>query len=85
MKQAVVIEAPKFEIVKTTIVGDTKLVLHKFSSKARQMIMDKQSMGAVANKGKKKEPRDFNMLYEGALYLLLRDGMVSLRSVSVRR
>jgi hypothetical protein len=80
----VIIEAPKFETAKVTIVGDTKLVQHKFSQKARQMIMDKQKLGSVANKGKKKEPRDFDEMYRGALYTAT-EGWNGVPAISFRK
>jgi len=68
-EKEVVIPAPKFETVEVKIIGDTKLVLHKFSKKAREQIKQKQMMGSRAKKGNKREPKDFDKLYKEALYV----------------
>jgi hypothetical protein len=83
-KKEVIIEAPKFEVVKVTIVGDTKLVLHKFSQKAREQIKAKQMLGSVAKKGMKREPKDFDALYQGALYKA-KEGWYGFPATSIRK
>ena len=68
-KKEVTITPPKFETVKITIVGDTKLVVHKFSKKAREQIRRKQEEGSRAKKGTKREPKNFDELYKEAAYI----------------
>jgi hypothetical protein len=80
----VMIEAPNFETAKITIVGDTKLVQHKFSQKARTQIMDKQTLGNVGKKGRKKEPRDFDEIYRQAIYIST-DGWYGIPAISFRK
>lgn len=63
-----VIEIPPIEI-KTYIlrvVGDSPLIVHAWSAKAKQEMLDKQ-MGKARGK---KEPKDPNADYEGAFYRL---------------
>jgi hypothetical protein len=67
-QKEVVIPAPNFEWLNTTIIGETKLVIHKFSAKAREQMRQKQMMGSVAKKGQKRDPKNFDELYKGALY-----------------
>jgi hypothetical protein len=64
----VVIPAPNFETVNVKIIGETKLVIHKFSAKAREQMRQKQTLGSVAKKGQKRDPKNFDELYKGALY-----------------
>jgi hypothetical protein len=68
-KKQVVIEPPNFKRVVATIIGDAPYVQHKFSEKSRKQIMDKQALGSVGTKGKKKEPRDFDLMYHDAMYI----------------
>lgn len=68
--KALEIKAPKFEIIELRIEGTAPLVMHKFSAKARQQIIATQEGGSVAgSKRGKREPKDFNAVYEGARHL----------------
>jgi hypothetical protein len=69
IEKEIIIQAPNFETVDTTIIGDTKLVIHKFSQKAREQIKAKQELGSVGAKGKKRAPKNFEDLYQGAFYI----------------
>lgn len=82
-KKEVIIEAPKFETVKITIVGESKMVLHKFSQKAREQIKQKQLQGSRSSKGKKHKPKDFDALYKGALYVS-KDGWYGFPASAIR-
>lgn len=84
VEQHVIIQPPKFQTANMTIAGDTKLVQHKFSEKARRQIMDKQKLGSVANKGKKREPRDFDEMYRQAMYIST-DGWHGIPAISFRK
>jgi len=66
--QNVVITAPNFEWAKFDIVGLAPLVMNKFSQKAREQMMKDQEAGHKKKKGEKKEPKDFNACYEGAIH-----------------
>lgn len=64
--RSVVISPPNFEQATVTIRGTSPLVLHKFSTKAKEMIIATQEAGQQARKGKKREAKDFNAVYEAA-------------------
>jgi hypothetical protein len=67
-EQHINIPAPKFQVAEFVIVGDSPYVQNKFSSKALQQMKDKQSAGSQGNKGKKRDPKDFQACYEGAMH-----------------
>lgn len=67
--RSVVITPPKFETAVIAIVGETPLVLHKFSAKARNTIIATQEAGQQAKKGRKREPKDFNAVYRDACHV----------------
>ena len=67
-EQHVTIPEPKFAYATFTIVGESPYVQNKFSSKAMDQIRDKQKAGSQANKGKKRDPKDFQACYEGAMH-----------------
>lgn len=58
----VAIELPKLniEFLHIKLVGDTPLIVHAWSSKAKKQILDKQMGKAVAKKEKKDPIEDFN-------------------------
>jgi hypothetical protein len=60
------IRPPAIKSVQVPIVGITPLIVHAWSAKAKQMMLDKQ-MGKAVPKKSPKVPRDD---YEGALYRL---------------
>lgn len=84
IRKEVLIAPPKFENIKVNIVGDTKLVIHKFSQKAREQIKAKQILGSVGKKGAKREPKDFDALYKGALYVS-KDGWYGFPATAIRK
>lgn len=65
--QAVRIEIPKIVIVTLpiTVVGDSPLISHRWSDKAKQMMLDKQMGKAV----QKKSPKDPEQEYQDSLYV----------------
>jgi hypothetical protein len=60
------IPAPDFRFVRVRIVGDSPLVQHKFSEKARKEIADKQQQQRTRTRGK----RDPKAEYEAAMYVI---------------
>jgi hypothetical protein len=65
--QAVRIEIPKIAIVTLpiTIIGDSPLISHRWSDKAKQMMLDKQMGKAIAKKAPKDPEQEFrDSLYE---------------------
>ena len=73
-KEGVVsISRPNIKVGRVWVKGmpDTPLVMHKFSQKARLEMKAKQEAGSTALKGKKKQPKNFRELYEGARHVSL--------------
>lgn len=62
------ITAPKIKTASFRIIGTAPYVQHKFSAKMRQQMREKQEAGSTGNKGKRREPKDFQAAYEGAMY-----------------
>ncbi|MFN0191215.1 MAG: hypothetical protein ACKVP5_04455 [Aestuariivirga sp.] len=81
--RSVVIESPKFEVAVFNIVGVSPYVQHKFSAKAREMMMAKHRAGSQATKGKKREPRKFEDDYKQATHFS-REGWVGIPAPSFR-
>jgi hypothetical protein len=68
--ESVTIQPPNLKVAVFRIVGTAPYVQHKFSAKAKQMMIDKQAAGSVAKKGAKRDPKDFDALYKGAMHFL---------------
>jgi hypothetical protein len=68
------IPAPKFRICELEIVGTAPFVMHKFSAKARNQIIDTQKAGSQAKGKKVREPKDFDAVYEGAKHIAAEGG-----------
>lgn len=66
---AVTIKAPRFKTIEFKIEGTAPLVIHKFSAKARNQIIATQEAGSQAAGKKKREPKDFDAVYKGAMHL----------------
>jgi len=68
--KSLAIPAPKFHNRKFKLVGDAPYVQCRFSVEALHAMRDKQSEGSTASVKKgKRAPRDFDALYEQAMYL----------------
>lgn len=65
-KLMVDIPAPDFRWLEVEVEGDSPLVVHKFSEKARRTILDKQMKKAKPGR----EAKDPKACYEGAMYKL---------------
>ena len=65
----VTIQPPNIRRATFTIEGTTPLIVNAFSSKAKMMIRETQEAGSTSKKGKKREPKDFQALYEGAKHI----------------
>lgn len=65
----VTIKAPNFKMAEFKIIGTAPLVVHKFSEKARKQIMQTQSEGKRANSTRKREPKNFDEVYQGAFHV----------------
>lgn len=64
--ESIVIAPPNIQTVAFFIRGTAPLVIHKFSQKAILQIRQKQEAGSVANKGKKRDAKDFDALFNGS-------------------
>lgn len=62
------IAAPNFQVAQVRIVGTAPLVQNKFSAKARAQMRAAQEAGPQAKKGTKKDPKDFNAAFQGAIH-----------------
>ena len=67
-EQTLTITAPNMKTAVFKIVGTAPYVQSKFSQKALQIMRDVQAQGSVAKKGKKRQPKDFDGLFEGAIH-----------------
>ncbi len=69
------ISAPKMAILTVPLkqMGESPLVIHAFSAKARAMMREAQELGSVGKKNRKKDPKDFEAVYQGARHIS-RDG-----------
>ena len=65
---AIVITPPNMQTAVFRIVGTAPYVQHKFSAKSRRKMLEQQMKSGGA-KGKKKEPRNPQEEYEGALHI----------------
>src|ERR1700731_4119252 len=64
-----IISKPNFQSAKITIIGTAPYVMNKMSSANRAAMMAKQESGERAKKGQKRQPKDFNAVYEGAMHV----------------
>lgn len=67
--EVVTIAPPKFKTVEFVIVGTSPLVQARFSGKAMQAMKAKMLEGQSAKKGQKREPRDFDSDFKGAMHI----------------
>lgn len=67
-QETIVIKPPRLKTIVLNIVGDTPLMVLRFSQKARNKIMETQRAGSQAKSKKVREPKDFEADYEGAMY-----------------
>ena len=69
-KLNVQIKAPNLQVAVLELVGTAPYVQNKFSAKARQKMHDDQAAGHTSKKGAKKDPKDFQAMYQGAIHHL---------------
>lgn len=63
------ISAPKMQTARFEIVGNAPLVIHRFSAKAKNQMLDTMKAGSVSKKGKKREPLNVDQVYNDARYI----------------
>lgn len=66
---AITIKPPNFQSAKVRIVGTTPYVGNKMSARARAKMMADQELGDQKKKNRKKEPKNFQEVYEGAKHV----------------
>jgi hypothetical protein len=80
----VVIKAPNFQIAKVRIRGTAPYVQNKMSQRAREAMEEAQKAGSQAiRKNRKKEPKDFDAVYRGAMHVS-KDGWCGIPASSFR-
>jgi len=62
------IKPPAFQVVRIKIVGNAPFVQLRFSEKAQATIRATHAAGSVAGSKKTRTPKDFDALYEQAMY-----------------
>jgi hypothetical protein len=69
-KQTAVIRIQPINLrtIPLTIVGTAPYVQHKFSEKARKQIIATQEAGQLAKKGRKREAKNFDEVYDAAIH-----------------
>lgn len=67
--KTVVIAPPNFQTAIFHIEGTAPYVQHKFSSRQRREMREKQEQGSSARKGKKRDPKNFDQVYRDCMYL----------------
>lgn len=65
----VTITPPKFEVIALNIIGESPLVICKFSQKAREQIKATQAAGSQKKKGGAREGKDHEAMYHAARHL----------------
>lgn len=67
--RTVQISPPNIETAVFEIIGTAPLVIHRFSQKAKNGMLDTMKAGSVAKKGKKREPLDTEAAFNQARYV----------------
>jgi len=63
------IAPPNLRVLEVEIIGTAPLMINKFSAKAIQQIADKQQAGSQSKKGKQREAKDFDAVFNAARHL----------------
>jgi len=79
----ITIAPPNFETAKFLITGISPYVQNKFSAKALEQMKNKQEAGSTGKKGAKREAKDFQAAYEGAIHKT-KDGWVGIPAPAFR-
>lgn len=79
----VTISPPKLSTVKYKIIGESPYMQLRFSEKAKHKMMATQMAGSTNKKGAKREPRDFDGDYQGAMHKSM-DGWVGIPASAFR-
>ena len=79
----VTIAPPNMQTAKFPIRGTEQLVINAFGHKAKEEMKAKQKAGSTAKKDKKREPKDFQQLYEDAKHIST-EGWCGISAVAFR-
>lgn len=82
-KASVTITPPNIKTAVFKIIGTAPLVIHRFSAKAKNGMLDKMKEGSTANKGKKREPLDTDATFNQARYIA-KEGWDGFNVASIR-
>lgn len=82
-QETITIAPPRIETVTLKIRGTSPLVMNRFSQKAMEQMKEKQKAGSQAKKGAKKEAKDFQACYEGAIHYS-REGWIGIPAPAFR-
>lgn len=63
------IPPPRFDVATFLLTGTAPYVGNKFAQEARDKMAAKMAAGSTARKGAKREPKDFDAGYKGAMHL----------------
>src|ERR1035437_9742187 len=67
--KTVTIRPPNIQVAKFKIIGTAPLVIHRFSVKLKQQLLDKQEQGKSASSKKTRTAQDSNKKFEDARYI----------------
>jgi hypothetical protein len=81
--QSVQIAPPNIKTAVFKITGTAPLVIHRFSAKAKNGMLDKMKEGSVAKKGKKREALDTDAAFNQARYVS-KEGWDGFNAASIR-
>jgi hypothetical protein len=79
----VVIKPANMQTATMTIEGESPLVINAFSQEAIDSIIETQLAGSQSRKGKKREPKDFDAAYHGAMHIS-REGWLGINASAFR-
>jgi len=82
-RRELMIPAPNIKTAVFMIRGTAPLVLNAFSEKARNQMKQKQEAGSTGTKGKKRDPKDFKVCFEGAKHVS-EDGWLGFAAAAIR-
>lgn len=81
--ETLVIEAPNLGTATIRIRGNAPYVQNKFSAKAREAMVAKQTAGSTAKKGKKRDPKNFEQSYKDRMHVT-KDGWYGIPAPAIR-
>ncbi len=82
--EAVVIPRPKMKTAAFDIAGTAPLVMCRFSAKAAEQMIAQQQSGEQKRKGGKREPRNFEQMYQDAQHFST-EGWVGIPAAAFRK